>query len=57
MNNTNGSDNTQEVAQSINTNEPSPSIKEVTHEDKQAPLMRYFSIADESTESYVLGYN
>jgi len=57
MNNTNGSDNTQEVAQSINTNEPSPSIKEVTHEEKQAPLMRYFSIADESTESYVLGYN
>jgi len=57
MNNTNSSDNSQEVAQSINTDETSPSIKEVTHEEKQAPLMRYFSIADESTESYVLGYN
>jgi len=57
MNSTNSSDNSQEVAQSINKDDTSPSIKEVTHEEKQAPLMRYFSIADESTESYVLGYN
>jgi len=57
MNNTDSSDNTQKVAQSINTIETSPSVKEVTHEEKQAPLMRYFSIAEESTESYVLGYN
>lgn len=26
-------------------------------ENKQAPLIRYFSITDEATESYVLGYN
>jgi len=54
MNNT---DNTQEVEQSLNTLERATSIKEVAHEETQAPLMRYFTILDESTESYVLGYN
>jgi len=54
MNNT---DNTQEVEQSKNTSESSTSINEVEQEKKQAPLIRYFTILDDSTESYVLGYN
>ena len=54
MNNT---DSTQEAEQSINPIDSSTSIKEVAFDEQQAPLMRYFSINDESTESYVLGYN
>ena len=50
-------DNTPEAEQSINTMEASINMKQVANEEKQAPLMHYFSIIDESTESYVLGYN
>jgi hypothetical protein len=35
----------------------SPREDKAEHEHKQAPLIRYFSITDEATESYVLGYN
>ncbi len=54
MNNT---DNTQEVEQSLTALEIASSVNEIAQEKKQAPLMRYFTILDESTESYVLGYN
>jgi len=54
MNNT---DNTQEAEQTIEAFEASTSVTEIVQEDKQAPLMRYFTILDETTESYVLGYN
>jgi len=54
MNNT---DNTQEAEQVINTLTTSTSVNEIAQENKQAPLMRYFTILDETTESYVLGYN
>jgi hypothetical protein len=54
MNNT---DNSQESEQTIEAFEASTSVTEIVQEDKQAPLMRYFTILDESTESYVLGYN
>jgi len=52
MNNT--TDNTQDIEQPIET---ASSVKEITQEKTQAPLMRYFTALDESTESYVLGYN
>ena len=54
MNNT---DNTQEAEQTIEAFEASTSVAEIVQDDKQAPLMRYFTILDETTESYVLGYN
>jgi len=50
-------ESTQEVEQATKTLETSSSANKVTLEEKQAPLIRYFSIMDESTESYVLGYN
>ena len=37
--------------------ETPPSTKEITQENTQTPLIRYFTVLDESTESYVLGYN
>jgi len=54
MNNT---DTNQEAEQSIEAFEASTSVNQIVQEDKQAPLMRYFTILDETTESYVLGYN
>jgi len=50
-------ESTQEAEQSINTFEASTGVNEIKQEETQAPLMRYFTILDESTESYVLGYN
>jgi len=54
MNNT---DNNQEAEQTIEAFEASTSVNQIVEEDKQAPLIRYFTILDETTESYVLGYN
>jgi len=54
MNNT---DNNQEAEQTIEAFEASTSVNQIVQDDKQAPLMRYFTILDETTESYVLGYN
>jgi hypothetical protein len=54
MNNT---ESTLEEEQSITTFNSTSTANEITPEQKQAPLMRYFTAFDESTESYVLGYN
>jgi len=54
MNNT---DNNQEAEQAIEAFEASTSVNQIAQENKQAPLIRYFTILDETTESYVLGYN
>ncbi len=53
----NCTDNTQEAEQSVTASETASIAKEASQEEVQAPLIRYFTILDESTESYVLGYN
>lgn len=49
--------NIQEVEQPTYTVENSSTAAKVAEDKQQAPLIRYFSIFDESTESYMLGYN
>jgi hypothetical protein len=57
VNKMNNTDNNQEAEQTIEAFEASTSVNQIVQDDKQAPLMRYFTILDETTESYVLGYN
>ncbi|MEW6993949.1 hypothetical protein AADZ84_06780 [Colwelliaceae bacterium MEBiC 14330] len=46
------------VIQEITEELPSSMIEKCPKDEStQAPLIRYFSISDEATESYVLGYN
>ncbi len=54
MNNT---DDTQELQKSTSTEDNSSNADKLIKIKEQAPLMRYFDLIDESTESFILGYN